>query len=131
MAAAAMGAFPILARAVTQDNFPPKTTRDLVALCTADRTDPLGIAALNFCHGYVRGAIDLQETYAAAERRPVRFFCLPTPPPSFDEGQKRLPQWAASHQDQMSAAPIDGLFRFLGDIFPCPPGEQQMRPKTQ
>jgi hypothetical protein len=131
MTAVAMAMYPVLAHAVTQDNFPPKTTRDLVALCTADKTDPLGTAALNFCHGYFRGAIDLEEAYAAAERRPVRFFCLPTSRPSFDEGRKGLPQWAASHQDQMSAAPIDGLFRFLGDTFPCRPGEQQMRPKKQ
>jgi hypothetical protein len=70
--------------------------KGFVALCTADKTDPLGTAALNLCHGYVRGAIDLQKTYAAAERRPVVFSCLPTPRPSFNEGQKRVAQWAAS-----------------------------------
>jgi hypothetical protein len=34
MAAVAMGMYPILAHAVTRDNFPPKTMADLVALCT-------------------------------------------------------------------------------------------------
>jgi hypothetical protein len=73
----------------------------------------------------------VQEAYTAAERHPVRFFCLPKPHPSFEEGHKRLAEWAASHQDQMSAAPIDGLFRFLGDTFPCPPGQQRVQPKKQ
>jgi hypothetical protein len=129
MAAAALCVSPVLAHAVTQDNFPPKTMGDLVALCTAEKTAPLGTAALNFCNGYIRGSIDVQEAYAAALRRPVRFFCLPMPRPSFDEAEARLTAWAGAHQDQMSATPMDGLFRFLGDTYPCPPGQQRVPQK--
>jgi hypothetical protein len=38
--------------AVTEENFLVRTTADLVALCTAERGDPLVTAALNFCHGF-------------------------------------------------------------------------------
>jgi hypothetical protein len=131
MAAAALCVCPVLAHAVSQDNFPPKTMGDLVAICSAARTDPMATAALNFCHGYFRGAIDLQDDYAAASHRPVRFYCLPMPHPSFDESQARLAEWAAAHQDQMSAKPVDGLFRFLGDTYPCPPGQQRTPPQKK
>jgi hypothetical protein len=51
--------------AVTQDNFPPRNTADLVALCSAQRSAPLFAAAINYCQGFVEGAVETALSYAA------------------------------------------------------------------
>ena len=50
---------------VTRDNFPPKSTADLVALCTAQQNDPLEAAAVNFCQGFAEGAVEIALSYSA------------------------------------------------------------------
>jgi hypothetical protein len=51
----------VAAAAVTESEFPPKTVRDLIAICAPDQSDPLVTAAVNFCHGYAEGAVDVEE----------------------------------------------------------------------
>ena len=41
--------------AVTEENFRIETTKDLVALCSVDASDPNAVAAIHMCHGYVMG----------------------------------------------------------------------------
>jgi hypothetical protein len=38
---------------VTRDNFVANSAQDLVALCTVTEDDPLRLAAVGFCQGYV------------------------------------------------------------------------------
>jgi hypothetical protein len=118
-AALAAAVIPVSALAATQDQFPPKTMSDLVALCTVEPSDPLASAALNFCHGFAQGAISVEMTHAAASRRHHYLFCLPTPRPTFNESQAKLTAWAQAHPAAMDEKPADGLFRFLGDTYPC------------
>ena len=54
-----IGAVAIGQAAVTRDQFPPKTTGDLVALCTATKDDPLMTPAVNFCNGFAEGAVEM------------------------------------------------------------------------
>ena len=47
---------PLLAEAVTRDEFLVRTTQDYVRLCSTNPSDPLYAAAMGFCHGYGVGA---------------------------------------------------------------------------
>ena len=107
------------ARAVTTDNFPPKSTADLVALCSADKNDPLGTAALNYCHGFAEGAVSVQIEHEAASRLP-RLFCMPKPQPTHDEAVAAFVAWANARPTHATEPPADGLFHFLADTYPCP-----------
>ena len=53
--------FPCVAGAVSEEDFEVKTTENLVNLCTAAADDPLYSHAINFCHGYLVGAVHYHE----------------------------------------------------------------------
>ena len=62
--------------AVTDSQFPPNTVRDLIAICSAGQDDPRMTAAVNFCHGFVEGAVIVEE---ANESHKVRASCFVFP----------------------------------------------------
>ncbi|MGE0224184.1 MAG: Rap1a/Tai family immunity protein [Acetobacteraceae bacterium] len=110
---------PLPAGAVTEANFAVETTGDLVALCSADPKAPLGTAALNFCHGFVAGAVRVQQANDAA-RRPTPLFCLPSPPPSRDAAINEFVEWAKAEPARLEQRPFESMFRFLAQKHPCP-----------
>ncbi len=106
------------APAPTEGNFQVKTTGDLVDLCEAKPTDATGIAALHFCQGFAVGAYQYHQIVAAAEnRRPL--FCPPNPPPTRDEAIANFVAWARDHPNQMNTPPVEGMFRYLVQRYPC------------
>jgi hypothetical protein len=113
---------PAAAGAVTADNFPPRTTRDLLALCSAGANDPLATAAINFCHGFAQGAVAVQLENDAAERMSQHLFCLPSPRPAFQQAVQMFNAWATAHPANLDGPPADGFFQFLRDTYPCPTG---------
>jgi hypothetical protein len=104
---------------VSQDQFPPKTTGDLVALCNATKVDPLMTAALNFCNGFAEGAVELALGYESVARKDRQPFCLPTPRPSHNEAVAQFTTWANAEPKRLEEPPIIGLFRFLEQQYPC------------
>jgi hypothetical protein len=48
---------PVIAGAVSEKDFEAQTTENMVNLCTASPDDPLYHQAINFCHGYLVGAV--------------------------------------------------------------------------
>jgi hypothetical protein len=117
LAAVLLLAAPKAGRAVTEANFNVRTTGDLVELCEPG-TDSLATAAVNFCHGFAQGAISIEMEHQAASRGAKRF-CLPTPPPTRNEGLSEFVKWARVSPDRMSLRPVDGLIEFLEERFPC------------
>ncbi|HTW27970.1 MAG TPA: Rap1a/Tai family immunity protein [Acetobacteraceae bacterium] len=108
---------PALA-AVTRDEFPPKSVRQLIEICSASKGDPMMTAAVNFCQGYVEGAIDVEEADTARfHRRPL--FCLPSPPPSHDEALAAFTSWAGADPERMDRPALDGVFAYLAETYPC------------
>ena len=105
---------------VTRDNFPPKTTADLVALCTAQQQDPLAAAAVNFCQGFAEGAVEIALSYSAAGSQSRRPFCLPTPAPSLDHAASDFASWAGSDPSRLQQPAAVGLVKYLVDRYPCP-----------
>lgn len=107
--------------AVTQDTFLLGSTADLVELCSAAPSDPMGTAALNFCQGFGVGVFRvLQEVEMA---RKTHAFCMPDPMPTRNEALASFVQWAKANPDQLSLAPQDGIEAFLSKQYPCGRGK--------
>lgn len=110
------------ANAVTESNFLINNTADLVALCAADPNEPLGTAALNFCHGFIVGGVQMHQIHQAANTR-HRLFCLPDPPPSRDQAVADYVNWAKADPKRMSMKAFDSMFAYLGGRYPCKRGK--------
>jgi acyl-coenzyme A synthetase/AMP-(fatty) acid ligase len=115
LAAAATGA----AAAVTEAQFPPRTVADLIAICGAARDDPLMTAAVNFCHGYAEGAVDVEEAHEA-QPGVRKLFCLPTPRPPRGSALASFIVWANERPARLAMPAIDGMFIYLAGKYPCP-----------
>ena len=107
------------AAAVTESEFPPKTVRDLIAICAPDQNDPMVTAAVNFCHGYAEGAVDVEEAHEA-QKGARKLFCLPTPPPPRGSELSSFIAWANAQPARLDMPAIDGMFIYLAAKYPCP-----------
>ena len=115
-----VGAFliPGLAGAVEEDDFVIDTTGDLIALCTAPKSDPLHKEAVHFCIGYLVGAYH----YHVVENlgpEGSRLVCPPDPPPPRAEVVTKFVDWAKKHPQYMEEEPVETWFRFLIETYPC------------
>jgi hypothetical protein len=91
------------------------TASELAELCGANPKEPGADAKINWCHGFAQGAVDV-ELRRAGEKKP---FCFPSPPPSRTATLTEFVNWVRSMPDHRSLGALDGLFRFLGERFPC------------
>lgn len=109
--------------AITEATFLLQTTGDLVEVCSAAPTDPMGTAALNFCHGFVLGVYRVLDEENAA-RRIGKLFCLPaTDRPSRNEAIAEFVQWAKGNPDVLQQQPANGLALYLTKKYACPRGQ--------
>jgi Rap1a immunity proteins len=104
---------------VTESEFPPKTVRDLIAICAPEPSDPMMTAAVNFCHGYAEGAVDVEEAHEA-QKGTRKLFCLPTPPPPRGAELSSFITWATAQPARLDMPAIDGMFIYLAGKYPCP-----------
>jgi hypothetical protein len=107
--------------AVTEDTFKVQTTADLVELCSIAPSDPMGTAALNFCHGFAVGAFRVLSEENAAHR--THMFCPPEPTPTRNQAIADFVQWAMASPSIMQEPPADGLTAYIIKSFPCPRGK--------
>jgi hypothetical protein len=116
LAATASG-FKISA-ATTADDFHVRTTEDLVSLCSADPADENYVAAIHFCHGFTVGAYRYYQAIAVASPND-RYVCPPDPPPSRSEAIREFVAWTHRNPSVLKESPVDSMFRFLSQRFPC------------
>jgi Rap1a immunity proteins len=112
---------PVRAQTVagpSESAFRIATTGDLVRLCEAEPTDSTGIAALHFCHGFAVGAYQYHQIAAAAENKPP-LFCEPNPRPTRNEAVAGFVSWAKQNPKAMETPPVEGIFRYLAQRYPC------------
>src|SRR5215831_20090539 len=70
---------PIPAPAAVADaQFPPSNVRDLIAICAPAPDDPRMTGSVNFCQGFVEGAVIVEEANEA-HKGARKLFCLPSP----------------------------------------------------
>ena len=107
--------------AVSVDNFLLRTTDDLVALCSAQPGDPQGVAAIHECEGFLVGIYRYHEALTTGTGALPRMFCVPQEgAPSRDAAVQMFLGWSRAHAQYMSEPPVDGVFRWAVDAWPCP-----------
>jgi hypothetical protein len=104
---------------VTEAQFPPKTTADLVALCSETRNDAMTAAALSYCHGYFEGAVEVALGYEAVSPPSHEPFCLPSPRPTNNEAVTRFVSWANADPRRLDEPALVGLLSYLTQQYPC------------
>jgi hypothetical protein len=105
--------------APTEQTFVLRTTGDLADLCAyTSASDPMMTAAQNFCQGFMVGVYQVLQLVDAARAKPA--FCIPTPPPTRTEAIAAFVQWAKANPSETARPPVDGVFGFLTQRFPCP-----------
>ncbi len=102
-------------------------TGDLVALCAANETDPGGERARAWCYGFIVGAAQYHSDLAAADPGHERLFCMPDPAPSLDQARSDFVAWGQANPQYNDSKAIDGLMRFAGSQYPCPPSPTPAR----
>jgi Ssp1 endopeptidase immunity protein Rap1a len=103
----------------TQDDFQVQTTANLVALCSADQTDPLYTAAQNFCEGFVVGTYRLIAIQEAASTSRRRLFCPAASGPTRNQAMADFVQWARGRPKTLASSPTDGIVEYLVTKYPC------------
>jgi len=106
------------ATAAAPDQFRAVTTADMVALCAADPAEENYVAAIHFCHGFATGAYQCYLSLAAASED-NRFVCPPDPVPSRSRIIADFVVWARQNSQFMPEPPVDSIFRYLGQRYPC------------
>jgi len=112
--------WPALAQATSTGDFTLKTTEDLYRVCSTASDDPLRPEAINFCEGFVLGAVSYHDEVTGRENL-RRLICYPTTA-TRDQGIEAFVGWATAHQqDQkfMSDPAVVGVVRSLAARWPC------------
>jgi len=107
--------FALPAQAQRSLNIQARTAGELADLCAANPKESQGDAKINFCHGFAQGVITV-ELRQPEGKKP---FCFPNPPPNRTATMGEFVGWVRSMPDHRSVPAVDGLFRFLGERFPC------------
>jgi hypothetical protein len=114
----AVAAVPAASAAITDSQFPPKTVRDLIAICAPPQDDPRLTGAINYCHGYAEGAVIVE--MAHNRRQGQKLFCLPSTPPDSGSELGQFITWANAEPSRLDEPAVDGMFLFLAQKYPCP-----------
>jgi hypothetical protein len=91
------------------------TAGELAELCGASPREPGADAKINFCHGFAQGAIDV----ARQSLGDKKLFCFPSNPPSRTATMAEFVSWVRALPEHRTLSSTDGLFKFLGERFPC------------
>jgi hypothetical protein len=92
-----------------------RTAGDLAALCAADPNSAGADAKINFCHGFAQGAVD-DRMHVATDKK---LFCFPNPTPARTATMREFVTWVRAAPAKRDLPVLDGLFKFLGERFPC------------
>lgn len=103
-------------RAAEPINLNVHSAGDLAALCAADPRSAGADAKINFCHGFAQGAVD-DRLHVAADKK---LFCFPDPTPGRTVTMREFVGWVRGTPANRDLPVLDGLFKFLGQRFPCP-----------
>jgi hypothetical protein len=92
-----------------------RTAGELAELCGANPKEAAADAKLNYCDGFSQAAVDL-ELQHSGDKKP---FCFPSPAPSRRVTLGEFVNWVRVTPERRTLPATDGLFKFLGERFPC------------
>jgi hypothetical protein len=104
------------AAAADSSNYQLRDASDLVGICSVAPSDPTYANATGFCHGVLTGAF---RYYQATVKSENRFVCAPSPTPTRTRVMNDFVAWARTHPALMTDPPIDTLFKYLAETYPC------------
>ena len=96
-------------------NLQVRTAGDLAALCGADPGSPGADVKISFCNGFAQGALD-DRMKLSTDKKPV---CFPPAAPNRAATMKEFVGWVRATPANLGLPVLDGLFKFLGERFPC------------
>jgi hypothetical protein len=102
--------------AADSSNFQLRNADDLVVACSVPPDHALHANATGFCHGVLTGAYRYYESTVTAENR---FVCPPSPPTTRAKVMNDFVAWAKARPQYMKDPPLDTLFRYLAETYPC------------
>jgi len=102
--------------AADSSTFQLRDAQDLVTACSVPADHTLHANATGFCHGVLVGAYTYYNSTVTAENR---FICPPSPVPTRAKVMGDFVAWAKSRPQFMKDAPLDTLFRYLAETYPC------------
>jgi len=105
-----------VAVAADSSTFQLRHTDDLVRVCSVPPEDIFYANATGFCHGILTGAYRYYDATVTAENR---FICPPSPMQTRAEVMNGFVAWAKSHSQYTNDSPVDTLFRYLAETYPC------------
>ncbi len=117
LSVAVLASFVVIAgaQAAQPVSLAANTAGQLADLCVAPPMKPGADAKVNFCRGFAQGAITV-ELARAGDKKP---FCFPNPSPSRAKTMSEFAAWVKAAPDRPALPSSDGLFRFLGERYPC------------
>jgi hypothetical protein len=92
-----------------------RTSAELAELCGANPKEPAADAKINWCEGFAQAAVDL-ELQHSGDKKP---FCFPSPTPPRSATLREFVNWVRALPEHRTLTATDGLFKFLGERFPC------------
>jgi hypothetical protein len=106
--------------AATTEHFKVPTAQDLAELCSVSQDDPLRVAAIHFCEGYLVGAYHYYRSLVVGSGGKIKpFVCFPNPEPTRDEVVQQFVGWLRINPRYQSEMPVNALFKFAAETWPC------------
>lgn len=105
-----------VAFAADSSTFQLRDAGDLVRACSVAPDHALHANATGFCHGVLTGAYRYYESTVTAENR---FVCPPSPTATRATVMNGFVIWAKTRSQYMKDPPVDTLFRYLAEAYPC------------
>jgi hypothetical protein len=115
---AALAAFACIGSAVAADSstYQLRNGSDLVSICSIETSDANYANSMGFCHGVLTGAFRYYESTVTSANR---FVCAPQPVPTRAKVMNDFVVWARAHPAVLKEPPLDALFRYLAEAYPC------------
>jgi hypothetical protein len=101
------------------DDFDLRTTQDLLDICTLDKSSPSHFEAEAYCYGYFKGGADFHRALTSGSKYPP--IACPGPGVTVRDGVAVFVDYARSHPQYLTEAPMDTVFRAVIAKWPCPP----------
>ena len=106
---------------LTAQTFSGGTTADLATLCAATGNEPVAIAAVAYCHGFMAGVGQLHGALTGPSG-PLRSpYCVPDPRPTISQVAAAFVTWARANPQHAGNSAISGLTLFADRQYPCTP----------
>lgn len=102
--------------AADSSTFQLRDAQDLVTACSVPQDHALYANATGFCHGVLVGAYTYYSSTVTAGNR---FICPPNPTPTRAKVMGDFVAWAKSRPQYLKDPPLDTLFRYLAETYPC------------